>query len=72
MAVELNGDPPDNMSEYWKTVPRENIMDHRYKKIQCSNEILYLDPLALSHGHNPITFTKNDIFLIRSSEKRDA
>ena len=29
MAVELNGDPPDNMSEYWKTVPRENIMEHR-------------------------------------------
>lgn len=48
MAVELNGDPPDNMSEYWKTVPRENIMDHRYKKIQCSIEILYLDPIAFA------------------------
>ncbi|XP_011422421.3 motile sperm domain-containing protein 2 [Magallana gigas] len=34
MAVELNGDPPDNMSEYWKTVPRENIMDHRLRCVQ--------------------------------------
>ncbi|XP_078324261.1 motile sperm domain-containing protein 2-like isoform X2 [Crassostrea virginica] len=34
MAVELNGDPPDNMSEYWKTVPRENIMEHRLRCVQ--------------------------------------
>ncbi|XP_048776179.1 motile sperm domain-containing protein 2-like [Ostrea edulis] len=34
MAVELNGDPPENMSEYWRTVPRENIMEHRLRCVQ--------------------------------------
>ncbi|XP_061164745.1 motile sperm domain-containing protein 2-like [Saccostrea echinata] len=34
MAVELNGDPPDNLSDYWRTVPKENIMEHRLRCVQ--------------------------------------
>ncbi|XP_052077844.1 motile sperm domain-containing protein 2-like isoform X1 [Mytilus californianus] len=31
MAMELTSDSADNLQQLWKTVPRENIMEHRLK-----------------------------------------
>jgi hypothetical protein len=30
MAMEMTSDPAENLGQLWKTVPRENIMEHRY------------------------------------------
>ncbi|KAK3100204.1 hypothetical protein FSP39_016243 [Pinctada imbricata] len=65
MAMEMTGDAPDNLMELWKSVQRENVMEHR---LQCTRGSKKINASLTSDVPNGVQPTSQDRMSVLSKK----
>ncbi|XP_069131475.1 motile sperm domain-containing protein 2-like isoform X2 [Argopecten irradians] len=70
MAMEVTTDSQENLAELWKTIPKENIMEHKLRCIQSTKSSAGQSSGVVSSSENNVQTLSEKVDTLMESTKR--